>query len=355
MSPMDGPIVLIIKAPFVGIQHIKGKSMRIAQALLAGLLLIIAPLSHAQAPATRIAGPVSLVVPYPAGGASDFTARLFAEPLHKELGSTVVVENIGGATGAIAAQKMLNAPANGQMLYQGSQNELILPPLTVQGTRYDVSDFEIVHPVTTTRLVLVVRKGLPVKNLDEFIALIQSRSRAEPITCGIPGVGSLYHLIPSSMARQAGAQLNFIPYKGSAPIVQDILGDRIDFTIMAFSTSMLQFDKEGRYRIIANLSEDKPKELAHLPSLSDFPAFKDMDYASNAAYYVKKGTPLAIRQALNTAIGNIVQSPAVIQGLEADGRRVWRRMPIADAEAFYAKEVEKYRAMVKLTGFQPAD
>ena len=329
--------------------------MRIAQALLSGLLFLAAPLPYAQTTAPGIAGPVSLVVPYPAGGASDFTARLFAEPLHQQLGATVVVENIGGATGAIAAQKMLNAPANGQMLYQGSQNELILPPLTVQGMRYDVSDFEIVHPVTTTRLVLVVRKGLPVKNLDEFIQLMRSRSQSEPITCGIPGVGSLYHLIPSSMAKQADAQLNFIPYKGSAPIVQDILGDRIDFTIMAFSTSMLQFDKEGRYRIIANLSTDKPKELAHLPSLSDVAVFKDMDYASNAAYYVKKGTPLPIRQALNAAIGHIVASPAVIQGLEGDGRRVWQPMSIAEAETFYAKEIEKYRGMVKLTGFQPAN
>lgn len=329
--------------------------MRIAKALFMGLVFGAAPLLHAQAPASKIAGPVSLVVPYPAGGASDFTARLFAEPLHRELGATVVVENIGGATGAIAAQKMLNAPANGQMLYQGSQNELILPPLTMQGIRYDVSDFEIVHPVTTTRLVLVVRKGLPVKNLDEFIRLMRSRSHSEPITCGIPGVGSLYHLIPGSMAKKADAQLNFIPYKGSAPIVQDILGDRIDFTIMAFSTSMLQFDKEGRYRIIANLSQDKPKELAHLPSLAERSVFKDMDYASNAAYYVKKGTPLAVRQALNAAIGNIVESPAVIQGLEGDGRRVWQRMSLSEAEDFYAKEIEKYRGMVRLTGFKPAD
>ncbi|WP_186332151.1 Bug family tripartite tricarboxylate transporter substrate binding protein [Bordetella genomosp. 13] len=328
--------------------------MRIIQTLAAGLLLACTTQLSAQPAAPGIKGPVSLLVPYPAGGASDITARIFAEPLSRELGVPVVVENIGGATGAIAAQKMLNAPADGRILYQGSQNELILPPLTVPGTRYSPADFEIVQPITTTRLVLVARKGLPVKTLDEFVALIRARGQADPITCGIPGVGSLYHLIPADMARHAGAQLNFIPYKGTAPIVQDILGDRIDFTIMAYSTTMLQYVQEGRYRIIANLSKDKPKELADLPSLSEHPLFKEMDYASRAAYYVRKGTPANVRQALNAAIGKVVESPAVIQGLEGDGRRVLKHMPVAQAEGFYRDEVETYRKMVETTGFKPA-
>lgn len=329
--------------------------MRTLHALLTGLLLGAAPLLSAQTAAPGITGPVSLIVPYPAGGASDITARIFAEPLSRELGVPVVVENIGGATGAIAAQKMLNAPADGRVVYQGSQNELILPPLTVQGVRYSPSDFDILQPITTTRLVLVVRKGLPAHNLEEFISLMRSRGVDDPITCGIPGVGSLYHLIPANMAKHASAQLNFIPYKGTAPIVQDILGDRIDFTIMAYSTTMLQYVKEGRYRIIANLSKDKPQELADLPSLSENPLFKDLDYASRAAYYVRKGTPADVRQALNTAIGKVVESPAVISSLEADGRRVAKHMPVAQAEHFYQQEVQTYRDMIQSTGFKPGD
>lgn len=329
--------------------------MSCTKALLATLILGFAPLLHAQTSTNKISGPISLVVPYPAGGASDFTARLLAEPLHQQLGATVVVENIGGATGAIAAQKVLNAPADGRLLYQGSQNELILPPLTLDGIRYDVSDFQIVHPVTKTYLVLVVRKGLPAQNMKEFIELMRASTTGQSINCAIPGVGSLYHLIPEVMAKASGSQFNFIPYKGSAPIMQDILGDRVDFTIMAFSTSMLQFDKEGRYRIIANLSQDKPKGLEHLPSLSEFPMFKDMDYASHSAYYVKKDTPLAIRQTLNDAIGNVVKSPAVIKAFEADGRNVSKRVSVSEAENFYRTEVDKYRSMIKLTGFKPAN
>lgn len=320
-------------------------------ALLAGASQIVA--AQAQPPA--IAGPLSLIVPYPAGGGSDITARIFAEPVGKELNATVVVENIGGATGGLAARKMLNAPADGRLFYQGSQNEVILPPLTIKSTSYQSTDFEIVHPITTTRLVLVVRKGLPVNTLQELMDLARARSASEPLSYGSPGIGSLYHLVPDSMAKLMSVKFNHIPYKGGAPLMQDLLGDRIDFTVMAFSTTMLPAVQAGHYRVIANMSKDKPRDLAHLPSVSDMPVFKDVDFASNAAYYVKKGTPPAIRQLLNTAIGNAVASPAVIKALEGDGRRVPPRMSIADAESFFQKELAKYRTVVSLTGFQPMD
>jgi tripartite-type tricarboxylate transporter receptor subunit TctC len=325
--------------------------MRSSKILVASLMVCISSLVVAQAPSAAAAGPFTLIVPYPAGGASDITARIVSEPVGRELDAPVIVENIGGATGGIAAQKMLNAPADGRIFYQGSQNELILPPLTIKGTRYQSSEFEIVHPVTTTRLVLVVRAGLPVKTLQEFIELGRTRSGTEPLSYGSPGVGSLYHLVSDSMGKLAAVRYTHIPYRGSAPLMQDLIGERIDFTVMAFSTTMLPFAEAGRYRIIANLSRDKPRELVRLPSVSDAAAFKDMDYASNSAYYVKKGTPQAVRQRLNTAIGNAVASPSVIKALEDDGRRVPARMSVAEAEDFYRAELAKYQRMVKLTGF----
>lgn len=329
--------------------------MRIAKTLVASLLAGLAQLAAAQSASPAITGPVSLIVPYPAGGASDITARIFAEPVGRELNTQVIVENIGGATGAIAAQKMLNAPPDGRVFYQGSQNEIILPPLTIRSTRYKSTDFEIVHPITTTRLVLVVRKNLPATTLQSFVDLARARSATEPLSYGSPGIGSLYHLVPDSMAKLADVRYVHVPYKGGAPLMLDLIGDRIDFTVMAFSTTMLPQEQAGQFRIIANMSRDKPRELAHLPSVSELPVFRDVDYASNAAYYVKKGTPPAIRQLLNTAIGNVVASPAIIRALEGDGRRVPARMSIADAERFFESEIAKYQRVVQLTGFSPLD
>jgi tripartite-type tricarboxylate transporter receptor subunit TctC len=296
-----------------------------------------------------------MIVPYPAGGASDLTARAVAKELERELKAPVVVENIGGASGGIAAMRLQNAPADGRTFFQGSQNELILPPLIIKGTKHQPSDFEIVHPITTTSLVLVVRKGLPVNTLQEFVALSRSKSTDEPLTYGSPGNGSLYHLISDSMGKLAGVQYTHVPYKGSAPLMQDLMGDRIDFTIMAFSNSMLPMIQDGRYRIIANITKDKPKELARFPHVSELAIFKNVDYASISSYYVKKGTPQGVRQYLNTAIGNAVASPGLIKALEDDGRQVPQRMTLRESEKFYQQENEKYDRIVKLTGLPKQD
>jgi len=332
----------------------QGSSKHALSRVLATTLLSIAP-TLAFGQGTNLSGPVSLVVPYPAGGPSDLTARVIAPPLSRVLGLSVVVENISGATGGIAVQKMLSGAADGRFLYQGSQNELILPPLTIRSVRYKTSDYEIVHPITTTRLVLVVRKGLPANTLEEFVALSRQRASSAPLNYGSPRIGSLYHLISDSIGKLAGAQYTHVPYKGAAPLTQDLIGDRLDFTVMAYSKAMMPSVQAGHYRIIANVTRDKPADLAHLPGVSDLPGFSSVDYASNAAYYVRKGTPAAIRAYLNDALGNALATAEVKGTLEADGRRVARKMTIEQAEAFYREEVRKYEEVIRLTGFQPLD
>lgn len=326
--------------------------MRLSNMCTATVLAVAASFAQAQgaAPALAAGSPVALIVPYPAGGASDITARILAGPIGQALAAPVIVENIGGATGAIAAYKVLSAPADGRALYQGSQNELILPPLTVKSTRYQPDDLEIVHPATTTRLVLVVRQSLPARDLQEFTALAQARKSSAPLTYGSPGTASLYHLVSESMAQRAGVAFNHIPYKGSAPLMQDLIGERIDFTVMAYSTTMLPFVQEGRYRILAHLSKDKARELPQLPSISELPVFKDLDFASNAGYFVRKGTPVDVRERLNAAIGSALASPAVVKALEDDGRRVAPPMALREAQDFYRGEVAKYRQMVQHSG-----
>lgn len=316
------------------------------------LCALLAAASFATLAQTAPAGPVTLIVPYPAGGPSDVTARIVGPAVARRLQTEVIVENIGGATGGIAIQKMLSAAADGRLLYQGSQNELIIPPMTVKSVRYQPTDLEIIHPITTTRLVLVIRKGLPVKDLAEFVAY--TKSSPTPLSYGSPGVGSLYHLIPERMAKLTGTKYNHIPYKGTAPMMQDLIGDRLDFGVIAFTPSLIASVQAGHYRIIANMSRDKPKELASLPSASDIEAFKTVDYASNAGYFVRKGTPVALKTQLNRALGEAFDG-AVATQLEADGRLVHRRMSLADAEAFYKTEIAKYERIIAETGFQPLD
>ena len=304
---------------------------------------------------TTISGTLSLVVPYPAGGPSDLTARTLAAPVARELGVTVIVENISGASGAIAIQKVLNAPADGRLVYQGSQSELIIPPLTMRSITFKPSDMEILHPTTITPMLLVVRNGLPVTSLQEFIDVARQKGTSQPLSYGSSGVGSLYHLVPEGMAKLASVHFNHIPYKGAVQMVQDLMADRLDFAVMAFSGTVLQALQVGRYRAIANMSRYKPKDLAHLPSISDVELFKSIDFSTNSAYFVKKGTPLAIKTQLNKAIGNALSTQPVIQALEGDGRRLQQGLGLAESEAFYASEIAKYERIIAQTGFQSVD
>lgn len=295
--------------------------------------------------------PVSLMVPYPAGGPSDVSARILSEPISKALGAPVIVENLGGGTGTIAASKVLNANANGRIFFQGTQNELIIPPLTNKAIRYQPDEFESVQPITVTHLVLLVRKDLPVNNTKEFIDLAASRNKSDSLTYGSVGVGSLYHLITEQMGKTLGVTFTHIPYKGTAPVVQDLASGQIDFSIMPFQASMLEMIKTGRYKAIAVLSKNKPAVLASIPSITDTPKLENFEYASNAGYFVKKGTPEDIKKVLNKAISSALTNPEVIKSLEADGRNVAKPMSLEQANAFYDNEIAKYKEMIKVTGY----
>lgn len=296
-------------------------------------------------------GPVNMMVPYPAGGPSDVSARILSGPIGDALGAQVVVENLGGATGTIAASKVLNGKADGSVFFQGTQNELILPPLTNPAIRYQPDAFESVQPITVTHLVLLTRSDLPVSTTEAFLALAKSRGDTAPLTYGSVGVGSLYHLITDYMSKVVGTTLTHVPYKGTAPVIQDLSGGQIDFSVMPFQASMLEQAKAGRFKIISVMSRKKPRVLAHVPSITDTAPLQNFEYASYAGYFVKRGTPEPVKAALNKAIGTALRDQTVIDKLEADGRDVSPPMSLEDAAAAYAREVEKYKEIIRVTGY----
>ena len=138
--------------------------------------------------------PVTLLVPYPAGGLSDVIARTVNNTLSKNLGQPVIVDNLGGASGAIAAQKVLNAPSDGQIIFQGSPNELILAPLAISAVKFKSEDFRLVQMISTAQIAFLARKDLPVSNVDEFLDYARKEAQAgRPITYASVGPGSFYH------------------------------------------------------------------------------------------------------------------------------------------------------------------
>ena len=281
-------------------------------AVLAGLALA-AGAALAQGYPTK---PVNLMVPYPAGGPSDAIARIFFNPLGKELGQQVLVENLGGVSGALAAQKVLAAHSDGYYLFQGSPNEVILAPLANAAVKLKAEDFRLVHPVAEAVMVFVTRKDLPVNSVDELIALAR-KSADKPLTYGSVGIGSLYHLILESVQASTGTKLAHVPYKGNAPLLQDIGGGQVDFAVLVYSAAMGAMAEQGRLKVIGQLGGQRSELLKNVPAASEGQSLKNFSYKIWTGYMVPKATPDDVVNRLHAAIGKTLQDPAVRAQLAA--------------------------------------
>lgn len=295
------------------------------------------------------ARPVSLLVPYPAGAASDITARAVQGPMSQALGTQVVVENLGGANGALGANRVLNAKADGYTVFQGSPNELILAGLTNKSVTYKPDDFQFVAPVATSPYVVVTRAGLGAANVDELVAL--ARRSSVPLTYGSGGAGSMIHLITAALAARTGVTLTHIPYRGGAPLITDMAGGQIDFAIMPYQANYEDLRREGRLNIIGTLNRERLPALPDVPSVQESATLKDFNYTIWTAYLVKKGTPAAVVQKLHAAVEAALRDPATRKTLEAQGKILFAPQTLAASDAFYAEQIAGLADLVQRSGF----
>lgn len=296
--------------------------------------------------------PVNLMVPYPAGGPSDAIARIFNTALGKELGQQVLVENLGGVSGALAAQKVLAAPADGAYIFQGSPNEVILSPLANAAVKLKTEDFRLVHPVADAVMVFVTRKDLPVSSVDELIALAR-KSADKPLTYGSVGIGSLYHLILENVQSLTGTKLAHVPYKGNAPLLTDIGGGQVDFAVLVYSAAMGALAEQGRLKVIGQLGAQRSELLPNLPTVSESQSLKNFSYKIWTGFMVPKNTPEAVVTKIHAAIGKTLQDPTVRAQLTAQTQVVAAPMSLADSARFFDAETARYRAIAKQIQLQP--
>jgi tripartite-type tricarboxylate transporter receptor subunit TctC len=318
--------------------------------LACGLLAATGAAAIAQQPYP--AKPVSLMVPYPAGGPSDATARIFTVPLGQALGQQVIVENLGGASGAIAAQKVLSAPADGYYVFQGSPNEVILSPLANAAVKLRAEDFRLVAPVADAVMVFVARKDLPANSIDELIALAR-KSPQQPLSYGSVGVGSLYHLLLEKAQLQTGIKLNHAPYKGNAPLLQDIGGGQVDFAVLVYSAAMGALAEQGRLKVIGQLGAQRSELLKNVPATSESKELKDFDYKTWSGFMVPRKTPEEVVQRLHKAIGATLANAGVRSQLAAQTQLASAPMSLAEAQKFFESETARYREIAKSINLQP--
>ena len=317
-------------------------------ALLAGLCLSLTTGAFAQTFPTKA---VYLMVPYPAGGLSDAIARVVSEPVGKAWGQQVLVDNLGGVSGALGAQKVLAAPADGYWLYQGSPNELILAPLALASVKFNAEDFRPVQMIGTFPIAVLARKGLPANNIDELVVLAKkAAAEGKPLSYASVGVGSFYHVLGEHFAHTIGTKMTHVPYKGGAPMFQDMGGELVDLAFFVVGTQVTGLADIGRLKILATLAPAGKVEapfLKQYPSVNDSKTVKDFAFNTWTGYFVRKDTPEPVVQALHKALTDAMGDAATRKKLEDLGGVVPPMNSLADVGKEYAAQTAKFRAIAK--------
>lgn len=295
--------------------------------------------------------PVTLVVPYPAGGASDFIARKVHADAAKDLGQTVVIDNVGGAGGTIGLSKVLAAPADGHTAAVGSPMELILAPLAIQGVKMKSEDFRLVAQLVSTNTILVVRNTLEARNVDELVA-IAKKSGDKPLTYGSVGNGSLYHLIGEKFGQLTGTKLLHVPFRGIAPLMTDLMGGQVDMAFLPMAGPVMPTIAEGKFRALGITAKAPHPLFKQYPALATMPGLTSMEFDIWAGVQVAKGTPDGAVTRLNKAFYAALQDPEVRKALEATGNTVMSPRSPAELASLYQQEIERYRAIAKSINLQ---
>jgi len=300
------------------------------------------------------AKPVTLLVPYPAGGLSDNIARRVNVPLGAALGQPAIVDNLGGASGSIAAQKVLNAPSDGYLLFQGSPNELILAPLAISAIKYKPEVFRQIHRVALAPMAILARASFPAKNADELAAhAVKAAKDGKPMTYASVGVGSFYHLLGAKMSKQLGVEMTHVPYKGAADAQRDLFTDLVDIFITPYGLAQVELIKQGKLKAIAVLTPERQRLLPEVPSTTESKVLKTFTAEIGTGYFVKRDTPESVVRTLHTALQKTLGDTQLRAGLYAMGQEASPLQTLAEADKAYKAEIATYQGIAKSIGLNP--
>jgi tripartite-type tricarboxylate transporter receptor subunit TctC len=302
--------------------------------------LWLATLAHAQT--FPPAKPVTLVVGFAAGGAADSAARLIARKLGENIGQSVVIDNRGGAGGNIAHQQAANGPTDGSMLLLGSIGPLTIAPHLMKVGYDPFKDLAPVSGGVNFPNVLVVHKGVGVNTLAEFVAL--ARKKPGSIDFASTGAGSASHLAGELFNQRAGIEMVHVPYKGGAPALQDLLGERIASYFAAPPTAMPHVEA-GTLVPLATTGLTRPAYLPNIPTVAEsgYPGFEALNWY---AFVAPGKTPAALLDRWNAEIVKVLNDPEVKDGLNKHGLTP---QPTTRAEltTFMKQESSKWGAIVR--------
>jgi tripartite-type tricarboxylate transporter receptor subunit TctC len=291
------------------------------------------------------ARPVTIIVPFPAGGATDTLARFLAEKMRGILAQPVIIENIGGAAGSIGVGRAVRSPADGYTLSIGTSSTHVLTG-GLYALQFDLlKDLEPIIQIGSEPLLIVGKKSLPADDLKGLIAWL--KANPDKASVGIAGVGATGHLTGISLQKETGTKFQFVPYRGNGPAMQDLLAEQIDFMI----------EPSSNFKSLVGAGSVKPYAItgkARLPSSPDIPTADEAGLPGFFAslwygLWVPKDTPKDIIAKLNATMVQLLADPAVKQRLAELGIEI---TPLAQQSpealrAYQKAEAERWWPIIK--------
>lgn len=295
---------------------------------------------------------VTLYVPFPAGGGADALARRVAVPLQAVLGQPVVVENLPGASGSLAAQRMLSSPADGSALMVVSSSETIMPPLLLSSVKYKAEDFRLVTGPLHAPVALLSRPGLAPSDLQELLVYNRLPGNAN-LNYGSLGPGTIAHLAAEHFCRLTAAQMVHVPYRGGAPLITDLLADRLDLAFLPLAGPTLQLADTGKLKVYGIASTERLPHLARHALLPEHPLLRSFVHSAWNAFAVSAAVPPAAAAHLHQALNEVLQAADVRAFVQGLGSHVPPTASLAQAARFYQDEIASTRALAKAVNLQP--
>jgi len=320
--------------------------MQRRSALISSLVLLLASNvvtpAHSQAYPSR---PIAMIVPFPPGGPTDTVARIVAERMRASLGQPVIIENVSGAGGSIGVARVARAAADGYTLSLGQVLSHVFTG-AVYKVQYDLlEDFEPVALLTSVPLMLVGKRDLPAKDVKGLIAWL--KANPDKASMGTIGAGSPTHVWAIKFQNRLGVRFQFVPYRGAAPLLQDLLAGQVDLTCLAAS-EMLPQVRSGNIRAYGILAETPWATAPDIPTI-DATGVPELDMSIWNALWAPKGTPRNTIAKLNAAVVETLGDPAVRQRFTDAGQEIFppeQQTPGALA-AFQKAEIDKWWPLLK--------
>lgn len=293
--------------------------------------------------------PITLVVPYPAGGPTDIAARMYAQNLGKELDTSVIVVNRPGAASAIGNNQVAKSKPDGYtLLFNGTMTAVALPYLQKHMLYDTEKDLTLVNQFARAPLAMSVNAALPIHNVKELIRY--AKARPGKVNYGSSGVGMTYHLAAEQLSKEAGITMNHVPYKGAAPTITDQIGGQIE---TAFNTALalVPYASGDQLRVIG-VTGDK-----RLPQFPGVPTFKEqgipISVETHWGVLVPSGTPTAIKQLLHDTTAKIAYEPSVVKGLEGLASSPFTCKSLSACADLLQSETRIVGGLIKQIGIAP--